>query len=188
MKRLSDWLNRISTGRVAGAALTLFILFTALALPGQAENARATSGGAGSPDTSFFYTSADLCAMAQAYGEAGRLAYVQARFTFDAVFPLVYALCLATAISWLGNQAIRTVSPWQMLNLIPLAAMAFDYAENVAASLVMQRYPAATPVADSAAPLFTLTKWTLLAASLITLVVLAIAAGRRARTQAQAQK
>ena len=184
MKLLSAFLYRVSTGPVAGAGLIIFVLFMALVLPGQSEQARAVSGGAGSPDMSFVYSPADLYRMAEAYGAGGRLAYVQARFTFDAVFPLVYTFFLATCITWLCSKALAPASPWLMLNLLPIAGMAFDYAENVTASLVMLRYPLTTPVIDVAAPALTLIKWCLIGGSMLLLAVLAgMALLRRRRTR-----
>jgi hypothetical protein len=53
MKRYSDWLYTISSAWVTLAALGIFLLFTALVLPSQAASAEMSSGGAGSPDTSF---------------------------------------------------------------------------------------------------------------------------------------
>ena len=98
MGQVSRWICRVSTGRVALAGLVVFVLFTALVLPQQARLADGSSGGAGSPDLSLWYSADDLYAMAESYGEAGRDAYVRARFTFDLVWPVVYTLFLATSI------------------------------------------------------------------------------------------
>ena len=46
-----------------------------------------------------------------------------------------------------------------------LAAAAFDYAENVSTVIVMERFPDRVAVFEWLAPLFTVTKWGLLAAS-----------------------
>jgi len=78
----------------------IFALEVAFVLPQQAERAESVSQGAGSPDTSFFYSSTDLYNMAETYGAEGRTAYVCARFTFDLIFPLTYLFFLATSISW----------------------------------------------------------------------------------------
>ena len=53
-KGLSDWIHRVSNGWVALGSLIIFLLFTALVLPGQASRAAADTGDAGSPDTSFY--------------------------------------------------------------------------------------------------------------------------------------
>jgi hypothetical protein len=164
-KRISDWLRRVSTGWVALSALLIFLLFSALVLPQQATRAEQETGSADSPDMSFFYSAVDLYRMAESYGEQGRQAYVRARFTFDLVWPLVYTLFLATAISWVFGRAFAPDSRWQRANLAPLLGALFDYLENLSTSLVMLRYPDQTAVVDLLAPLFTVLKWGLLGAS-----------------------
>jgi hypothetical protein len=164
-RRLSNWLIRVSRGWVALAALILFLLFTATVLPQQATKAEQETGSSESPDTSFFYSPSDLYQIADSYGEQGREAYVRARFTFDLVWPLVYALFLATALSWVFGRALAADSRWQLANLAPLLGALFDYLENLSTSLVMLRYPAQTPVVDLLASLFTALKWSFLGAS-----------------------
>ncbi len=168
-KRVSDRLRRASTGWVALAALLIFLLFTALVLPQQATQAEQETGSSASPDTSFFYTPADLYRMAESYGAEGRQAYVRARFTFDLVWPLVYAFFLVTAISWVFR-AFGPDSRWQLANLVPLLGALFDYLENLSTSLVMLRYPAQTPLVDLLAPVFTALKWAALGVSFALLV------------------
>jgi len=180
-QRISDGLHHVSRGWVAALALVVFLLFSALVLPPQARQAEQASGGAGSPDTSFLYSPADLYAMAEAYGAQGRQQYVRARWTFDLVFPLVYGSFLITVTSWLFARAFPAASRWQRANLAPLFGTAFDFLENTATSLVMGRYPARTPVVDVLAPAFTLLKWLLLGASFVLLLVGLVATiGRRA--------
>ena len=184
-KRISDWLRHISTGWVALLALLVFVLFSALVLPQQAAQAERETGGSASPDTSFFYKPSDLYQMAESYGEAGRQAYIRARFTFDLIWPLVYAFFLTTAISWTFSRAFASDSRWQRANLAPLLGAIFDYLENVSTSLVMTRYPDQTMVVDVLAPVFTAVKWGLLGASFILLLGgLIIVAWRWARRTA----
>ena len=74
LKTLSNKLYQMSSGLVTILALVIFALVVAFVLPAQAERAEALSGGADSPDMSFFYTSTDLYNMAEAYGADGRSA------------------------------------------------------------------------------------------------------------------
>lgn len=170
-KRISDWIHRVSNRWVALAALVIFLLFTALVLPGQATRAEAYTGDAGSPDGSFYYTVDELYQWAEAYGEEGRRAYVRARLTFDLIWPLVYTLFLGTAISWVTDKTFAADSPWQRANLVPLSGMVFDYLENGSASLVMIRYPEKTPVVDVLTGVFTAVKWVFVNGSFVLLVV-----------------
>ncbi len=171
MKRLSGWIQKNSKGWVTLAFLILFGLFTALVLPKQASLAEAGTGNEQSPDMSFIYTSDDLYQLAQAYGEEGRVAYIKARFSFDLIWPVIYMLCLTTAISWSFQRAFRPGSAWQLANLVPVGGMIFDYLENISTSVVMSRYPDPTMVVDRLAPIFTLIKWLLVGGSFILLLM-----------------
>jgi hypothetical protein len=179
MTGLSDWLYKVSSGRVALISLAIFVAFTALVLPGQASSASEVSGEVGTPDLSFFYKPDDLYKMAQAYGEEGRDAYIQARFTFDLAWPVVYTLFLATSISWVFQRAFIPGSWVWKFNIVPLLGGLFDYLENVSTSLVMLRYPQKTPVVDWLASLFTPLKWILISGAFVFLVVGLVLAVRK---------
>lgn len=159
LRSVSSALMSWSSGPVALAGLVLFLLFGALVLPGQAAAAERASAGMGSPDTSLLYTAKDLLGQAEGYGEAGRAAYVRARWTFDLAFPLVYGVFLVTSIGWTLRRALPAASRWNLLNLVPVAAVLFDLLENTSTSLVMASYPTEIPLAATLAPLFTLVKW-----------------------------
>ena len=177
--RWSERLIRLSSGRATLVALIVFLAFTALVLPGLAASSAERTGGARQPDTSLFYTAADLYAMAEAFGPAGRQAYIGARFTFDLVWPLVYGTFLVTAISWLAGRVFRPDAGQALgrrLNLLPILGVALDYLENISTTLVMAGYPAQTPIIDALAGVFTLVKWLLVGGSCVALVALAIAA------------
>lgn len=180
LTKLSAWLHKISTGPVTLAALAIFLVFTALALPAQAAEMERSTHGAGSPDTSFLYSPRDLYRMAEAYGPAGRAVYIRIRFTFDLLWPVVYTLFLVTAVSWLLRRAFPASGGLQRLNLVPVGGMLFDYLENLCAALVMGRYPADTPVIDMLAPVFTFLKWLFIGGSFVLLLAAsALAIGRR---------
>ena len=69
--------------------------------------------------------------------------------------------------------------------LLPVVAVALDYAENICTATVMARYPARTPVLAELAPFFTAGKWLTLSASFTLLaigVIIALTARWRARS------
>jgi len=176
LRSLSAWLILHSPGWLVLLTLGGFIVFTAAVLPRQAAGAAEASAGAGSPDTSFFYSPADLAAMAEAYGAQGRQAYVRARYTFDVAWPLVYGLFLVTSISWLSRRGFPPGSSWRLGNLAPILAVIFDGLENLSTSVVMLRYPEPTQLLAALAPWFTAIKWILVAGSMLLLIVSALAA------------
>ena len=171
MKKLSDWINNISTGWVTLIGLVIFLLFTATVLPSQAERAEAYSGEIGSPDTSFYYSADTLYQFAEAYGPQGRDAYIRARLTFDVLWPLIYLAFLATSISWAFHKAGRAGDGWTQLNLAPVFGLLFDYLENGASVVVMARYPDPTPILASLAGLLTALKWSFIGASFVILLI-----------------
>jgi hypothetical protein len=163
--RWSEVIYRISSGWISLVSLVIFLAFSAFVLPDQAAQAERYSAGAGTPDTSFFYTPADLYQMAEEYGFEGRQAYLQARWTFDLAFPLVYTFFLLAAMAWTYKRAYPPASSRRHFVMLPLVGALFDYLENSAVSFVMLRFPVKTPVVDLMAPVFTLLKWLFIGAS-----------------------
>jgi len=186
-RKFSKLVGRLSSGAVTLLALLVFILFTILVLPRQTAIGDEAGGDTKSPDLSFYYTADELNRMAQAYGEAGREAYVRARFSFDLIWPLVYTLFLSTSISWLAKRSFLPGSPWQQANLVPILGALFDLLENLATSAVMIHYPRLLPVTARLAGFFTLTKWALVGGSFLLLLaclaafVWNMSKGRRAK-------
>lgn len=171
LNKLSNKLYQYSSGFITLLGLLIFALFIGFVLPQQAERAESVSQGAGSPDMSYFYSSADLYNMAETYGAEGRAAYVYARFTFDLIFPLAYLFFLATSISWVMLRAVPNAnSRWRLFNLFPIFGALFDYLENISTSIVMLNYPQHTPVVDLLAPIFTLVKWFFVNGSFVILI------------------
>ena len=175
LRRLSRALDKFSKAGITLAALAIFLIFSVVVLPGQSAAAAAYSGNSGSPDLSLFYSSNDLYQMAELYGSAGRDAYVHARFSFDLVFPIIYTLFLATAISWILGTITPEASPWRVLNLAPILGMLFDFFENTAASIVISRYPALSPISANLAPVFTFLKWVFVGGSFLILFISGLA-------------
>jgi len=130
VKRLSERLISLSKGWVALVAVVVFLLFSALVLPGQSAQSRARLGGAAQPDTSLIYSADDLYRMAEAFGPAGRQAYIEARLTFDVYLAPRLRLFLITTISWLANWAFRPGSSWRLVNLVPVLGIALDFLET----------------------------------------------------------
>ena len=174
MITLSTWFTRVSKGWLALILTALIIAFMIWVLPDQSAKAEAYSGEIGSPDTSFFYRPEKLFQIADAYGEAGREAYIRARFTFDLLFPLVYGVFLISTISWFLGRSTNPGSRLRLLNLVPLIGVLFDFFENIAASLVIGAYPNRLVWAAVLASAFTVIKWLFVYTSFIVLLAVFI--------------
>jgi len=176
LKRLSERLQGLSTGKSTFIALVIFALFNTFVLPGQAAAAQEISAGAGSPDLSFYYSADDLYAMAEAYGEQGRSAYIRARFTFDVIWPLVFTFFMVTSISWLSKRNFSKDSQWQMANILPIFGASFDYLENISNAIVMARYPESSAFFANFAGFATSLKWTFVGISTVFIIVFVLIA------------
>jgi hypothetical protein len=186
LRRVTEGLVALGSGRRALASVVVFLVFSATVLPWQAGIARAYSEGVGSPDSSFFYTRDQLYAFAEAFGADGRSSYVLARVTFDVVWPLVYGAMLVLVIGWLLQRSTDFGAPPRFLVLLPVIAVLADYAENTCTAIVMARWPETTDVLASLAGVFTATKWTTLSLAFLAVPIVAIGAllrGRRARAE-----
>ena len=161
---------------MAVAALVLFAVFIAVVLPAQAAAGSFYTSLHPAPDTQRWYAPEDLYAAAQAWGEAGRSAYVRARVTFDVVWPLAYGTFLLTGLTWLWARATARGSRWRRIALLPILVVLLDYAENVCTATVVARYPSRSPVLADLAPVFTAAKWLTLTACFVLLAIGVVAA------------
>ena len=186
MGRIGERLAHGVRGWMAIGATLLFVVFTATVLPDQAEAGAFYTVRYPAPDTSLWYWPDDLYAAAEAWGPDGRAAYVYARVTFDVIWPMVYGTFLLTTLAWVWARGkTASGSRWRGVALLPVVAVALDYAENICTATVMARYPARTPVLAELAPLFTAGKWLALSASFMLLgigVIIALTARWRARS------
>lgn len=150
-------------------ATVFFLFFMGFILPREAVRMKEITGSTLSPDTSFIYTARDLYQMAEDYGLEGRSYYVQSRFRFDLIWPLVYLFFLVTSLSIVFG-SLKDKAPSSYVNLLPFLAFFFDLLENGSASLVMYRYPLSTPLVVVLAPIFTFLKWITVGGSFLALL------------------
>lgn len=176
IKNLSEWLNKNIKFWVVLLTLAVMIFFMITVLPAQAASAEQNAGESISPDTSFFYSPSDLINAAEEYGADGRKAYIQARWTFDLIFPLVYIGFLAAGISWFYQNLEQTTKWISYSNLLPLAAGLFDYLENSGASLLMGLFPTQVPGLALLTAIFSGLKWLTITGSFLFYFILAGAA------------
>jgi hypothetical protein len=171
LKKLSAFFYRVSIGWVALLGLAVFVVFSVLVLPVESARVDTYDQGLGSPDTSFFYNGKTMLQMAEAYGEAGRAAFLTARWGFDLAFPLIFSFFFLTSISFLFKKGLGGSFNLPMVNLIPLLGLIFDLAENTATSVVMSAYPLRNTWGQFLAPIFTPLKWIFVIISTLLLLI-----------------
>ena len=173
VKKFSEKLYALVSNRVLIAAVIIFVAFVAVANPLAAKYMDGLTGGAPSPDTSFFYGTQELFNMAEGYGAEGRHGYILMRFTFDLAFPVIYLFFLVAVITKFLSY-IPVGSRLRLLNLMPFLAAGFDLAENIFAAVVMGRYPVKAMAAANIAPYASTVKWVFVMASFTLAAVLGV--------------
>ncbi len=157
LNTLSIWLNKKMTLLFFIVAAIIFSSFIIWVLPTVSSTTKEITGSSLSPDTSFFYSVGTLYQIAEDYGEAGREYYVNSRFTFDVIWPMVYGIFLVSALSLTFKKPISGKAFFQF-NLLPLFGVGFDFLENITVAYLMILYPKTSLIANFA-PYFTLLKW-----------------------------
>lgn len=151
----------------------LFLLFLVFVLPQVSNYSSKAIGQTESPDQSFIYSGSQLYGLAERYGEAGRRTYIQLRWTFDLIWPVVYTLFLVT---WTIKLVEYTSSKSWMKYLValPIMALLFDFLENIGATIVMARYPLESGIVQVITPIVTFIKWITVLGSFLLLLLLIV--------------
>lgn len=169
---IERWLRKYVSWSITGLSTVIFVLFTLLVLPRVSAYTAITLGGAGYPDTTLLYTGKELYNIAERYGPEGRRLYVQIRWTFDLVWPLVYSVFFTTLVISLTNDITHNIV--RKLYIIPLLALVFDFTENSFATLVMLTYPKELIFLGTLTSYVSLIKWLLIGVIIIGAVMVLI--------------
>ena len=169
--QISKRLTKISSIKLTAFSFLLYLFFMFVVLPSLASKATELFAGLGSPDLLFSYSNEKLYEVASTYGELGRNAYIETRFQFDLVWPVVYTLFLVTSISWFCSRITNVQSKLRYCNLLPIVAVVFDLLENISVSIVMYQFPAKTALFSNVASYATTLKWIFVYASFLALAI-----------------
>ena len=146
----------------------IFALFMVLILPAVAQ-ANVNAGLTESIDTNFSFNPNLIREIIIGYGDEGRTFYLIQRWTFDAIYPLVYGVPLSLSL-W-GLLQNSTFIKWSWLGMF---ASAFDYLENIAFTLIIFTYPSLPLWAITIAIVLSVIKWLLLGSSFLLVMTLSI--------------
>jgi len=173
IQRLSNWISRKANGRKVLALLLLQLLFNFWVFP---FFTRQFGPGEGQPilDLMFGFSPEQAYTIISDYGEAGRSGAIITTAIADSLYPFVYAGLLAFAISWFLKGMPMKSKKWQYLNLLPLTALAFDFAENAGIIAMLAVYPAQAFVIAHIASAAGILKWTFVVISAAALVFVII--------------
>lgn len=157
----------------------LFVYFVVVILPREASKASAYTPEGAAFDTSFFYTPAQALERAAAYSTEERFAYISARWSFDLAWPAVYGLFSLSAWAF-SLRRLGTAEARHCVLAVPALGPVFDYAENIAATMLLASLPGHPLGWAVAASVSTLLKWLFVVAGIGGALLLPTAVGLRA--------
>ena len=159
LAKLSNTLRTYANGWLVLVFLAGEIFFNTVLLPNQQAKMEAGSGGTGPIDLQFFYTPEKVYSMVESYGDAGRSDYRTFELTGDIVYPIVYTLFFALAITWLFQRGFPGGSHMHKYNVVPFGAWFFDLLENLSIVTMLSIYPSTPALLAWTATVFTMVKW-----------------------------
>jgi hypothetical protein len=138
LAHISDLYQAIANGRnvlILSIATLAFILLT---IP----IAEAAAAGLNGLDARGIYTLQEAHAFIAANSPADPHALRLFYLCVDLIIPLLYASSIALLISWLRKKTRPVNGHSQLLNLLPLLAIPFDYLENISILRLYMAVPA----------------------------------------------
>jgi hypothetical protein len=163
------WLRKHLSALIFFLSLLVFLVFLFVVLPAESAKSALMTGSGDSPDLIFYYTPAELLAIADSYGVEGRAYYISSRLSFDIVWPLAYLFFMLASANLVFTKRrhprLRQAAFW-----FTIAAFVFDLLENQLVSHVMRTFPSPSPFLLGLAGVATAFKWGMLALALILLV------------------
>jgi hypothetical protein len=168
--KLSAHLTRLANGWLVLVLLLMVVLISQIIIDPFTARLEALSGGSGLIDMLLTYSPETAFGLIESYGEAGRTAYSYFTATGDVIFPVAYGLFLSLLLSWLLLRGTSPDSRLRLLNLVPMAAWAFDWLENVMILTMLGQYPNQSLLLAGASSLATSAKWAMSAVTFLALV------------------
>jgi hypothetical protein len=167
--------------------LAAFIFMNAVVMREAGARLEAQSGGVGPFDLMLSYSPDTAQSMLEAYGDQGRRIYTAIELTADLVYPLVFGSLFSLAIAACLRPTTGAKSRLRRLAMLPLAASAADYLENIGIVTLLQTFPNHSSTVVQLTSLATSAKWLLFALGMAVLIAAAAAAiARRLRGPRQA--
>jgi hypothetical protein len=147
LDEVSDRIIAITSPRIVLASFIGFVISSVLinGRPFGVEQLKDITGGVGLLDMEFLYTPDQAYTIFAAMGEAGRAFDLTHIVPLDFVFPFMYTLFYAVAITWLLHTWLPAQSRWHRLNVIPLVGGIADYLENLGIITMLLAWPSRLP-------------------------------------------
>ena len=131
------------------------------------------SGGLAVPDVQPFYTGAELYALLERYGPAGRRAFLEFSL-YDLLYPFVAYGLAALALAALTRSLVAAQPRWGWIVWLPLVGLVVELLEQAGFLGALALFPTRSDLLGSALPVLTRLKFLVITALGILLVALGL--------------
>lgn len=149
----------------------VFVFFLVVILPAVSFQAN-QMGLSPSIDTNFSFDPLNIYPILIGYGATGREFYLLQRWTFDAIWPLVYGVPIFLTLK--GWQPRFQFSIYAWIIYLPILAVTFDYLENINYSLMVILFPNEYLLLAYLGVSLSFIKWISLGTSLVLVSILSL--------------
>ena len=139
----TSFLTRLATGRNVLILLALYLLFPLFFLPSAGKALQEASGQADYQplDLRPGFSPDEAWQALEVLGPDGRQSYLRSETIMDVAYPLTYGFFFALLISFLFQKIGRRFERFAWLAWMPLAAMLFDFLENMGIVNLIHHFP-----------------------------------------------
>jgi hypothetical protein len=154
-------LQRWATGRNVLLLLALDFVFMLGIMPALQKKMENLTGQPFKPiDLSMpSWNKTDAVRILEPLGDAGRQFYQNIELSADTIYPLIYGLAFALAITFLLGKISKNPTRLRLLAYLPLAGMFFDWIENTCIVLIIRSFPHVSDGLAKLGGLATMCKW-----------------------------
>jgi len=132
------------------------------------------TGGTSILDITTGYTVDEAYDLLESLGDSGRQHYLSRIIPIDFVFPISYALFFVSILTMLIRANYKVRRNLQLLGLIPITCLIFDYAENICVINLLMNYPTRLITLTNVSSMFTQIKFAMFGVSILMIVVFGV--------------
>jgi hypothetical protein len=158
MKKLSDFLNRISNWKTLIITLAIYMIFNLVLLKNaESKINELAQKTVGVIDLTFGFNQQKTLQMVADYGNVAREYYANTEMTTDVFYPIVYTLLFCIILTLLFRNKIY--KPFSFINLLPFGAMIFDFLENITIVTLLKTFPNSSETVAIVCEIVKMLKW-----------------------------
>ncbi len=111
----------------------------------------------------------------EAFGEEGRVVYLEMLLVADTVYPLIYGLLLIFLASFFLKRILKSDNQFRVVNLLAVDAVIFDFLENAGIAYMIHQFPLRADFVAGLTSVFNIFKWVIIGLAVMVVLVSMVA-------------